>query len=162
MNTDSAIKLINAAIEYFLIVIFLLALFSLGSIRNSQAEAYNRKEVYQSTIKNQLEYGGYNTGSNLKDKTECVLGNHVIETIRKYKNSSIRVYVDKDKNGNSIYMDESAVSLNPYLFSVAYLTEIIDPDTYYHPFLIYDNDAMTNIHSSGSEITGISFFKYVP
>ncbi len=162
MNADSPIHMINTGIEYFLIVILLLGVFSLESLRDAQANAYNDKVEHQAIINKQLEFGEYDTGFNLQDKSECVPGNHVIETIRKYKDGSIRVFVDKDKNNNSIYMDESAISFHPYEFSVAHLTEVIDPEAYYHPFLIYSSDLMSNRDSSGSEITGISFFKYVP
>lgn len=162
MNTDSHIHLINTGIEYFLIIIFLVGLFSLKSLREALADAYNNKAEYQALINNQLEFGGYNTGSDLQDISECVPGNRVIEAIRQYKDGSLRIYVDKDKNNNSIYMDESAISLNPYEFSAAHSTEIIDPETYYHPFLIYGTDPMTAVNSSGTEVIGISFFKYEP
>lgn len=162
MNTDTQINMFNTGIEYLLIVVLLVGMISVSSLRDAQANAYNSKEEHQSLINNQLEFGAYNTGSNLQDKSECVLGNRVIEAIRKYKDGSMRVYVDSDMNNNSIYMDEFAVSLNPYGYSVAHLTEIIDPETYYHPFLIYGSDQMENMSSSGSEVTGISFFKYVP
>lgn len=162
MNADSPIHMINTGIEYFLIIILLLGAFALESLRDAQANAYNNKVEHQAIINNQLEFGEYDTGSNLNDKSECVPGNHIIETIRKYKDGSIRVYVDIDKNGNSIYMDESAISNTPYEFSVAHLTEIIVPEAYYHPFLIYGSDLMDDKDSSGSEITGISFFQYVP
>ena len=162
MNTDTQISMFNTGIEYLLIVVLLVGIMSVSSLRDSLANAYNTKEEHQAIINNQLEFGAYNTGFDLQDKEECVLGNRVIEAIRKYKDGSIRVYVDKDMNDNSIYMDELTVSLNPYGYSVAYLTEIIDPETYYHPFLIYDSDQMDNINSSGSEVTGISFFKYIP
>lgn len=162
MNTDSPMHLINTGIEYFLVVILLLGLFSLASLRDVQANAYNTKVEHQAIINDLLEFGEYNTGTDLRDITECVPGNHVIEAIRKYRDGSIRIYVDKDKNDTGIYMDEAAVSLNPYEFSVARLTEIIDPLTYYHPFLIYGSDMMTNMNSTGDEVTGISFFKYVP
>jgi len=162
MNADSPIYLVNTAIEYLLIVVFMVGAISLVSLRDKQANAYNTKVEYQSTVSRQLEFGEYNTGSDISNKSECVPGNHVIETIRRYNDGSIRIYVDADKTNSSIYMDDSAVSMNPFDFSTTHLTDIIDPEAYYHPFLIYDTDEMTNQNSTGSEITGISFIKYVP
>lgn len=162
MYTDTPIHLIKTGIEYFLIIILLLGINSLVSLRNAQANAYNGQKEYQARINNQLEFGQYNKVSELEDRSEGLLGYHVIETIRKYKEGSVRVYVDKDKNNNSIYMDEAAMTFNPYEFSVAHLTQIIDPETYYHPYLIYDSDRMDDKNSLGIEVTGISFFQYVP
>lgn len=159
MNSEPITHLVNTAIECLLIVSFIAGAMIFINIRDDQANAYNTQIELQESVNKQMEFEGYNTGSDISNISECVRGNHVIETIRKYKDGSIRVYVDQTANG-SINMTAAELELNPYLFSVAYLTDAISPSDYYHPFLIYDSDDMTNTNSYGTEVTGISFFKH--
>lgn len=159
MNADSAIHMINMAIEYLLIVIFIGAIMRFVIMRNNYAQAYNDKVVLQEAVDNQLRYEGYSTGTDIGNKAECVLGNHVIEAIRQYSNGELRVYVDKDAFGNNIYMDRDTLRLTPYAFSVAALVDKIEATDYYHPFLVYDTREMDDF-TVGSQVTGITFMKY--
>lgn len=159
MNIDSATHMINTAIEYLLVVIFIGAIMEFVVLRNNYAQAYNEKVVLQEAVDNQLKYGGYNTGTDTSNKDECILGNHVIEVIRQYTNGEIRVYVDKDALGSEIYMDADTLKQTPYTYSVSALVDRIEATDYYHPFLVYDTKDMTDF-TVGDEVTGITFVKY--
>ena len=176
MNIESALHMINMAVEYILVALVILVCIRFIGIRNSYASALNDKSALQKEVNNNLEYREYNTGTNQNDPSEYVPGSSVVAAIRKYKDGRINICVYNscvtDSSGNIISFGDRDVALDKdtaisksYEYTVSHLqkdgAEIIKSTDYYHPYLVYDNDSkdMNKFDSKGIEVTGIIFVK---
>ena len=110
-------------------------------------------------------------------KSECLYADDVIEAIRKYKDGSIEIFVDKPNSSNTpFYLTKTIAEQDPEYCSMAALTTLlggIDSTGLYHPYLFYNGDDMKKMietdtidqinfyssHTSGT-VTGIGFIRY--
>ena len=66
------------------------------------------------------------------------------------------------KYGGSLLLNDTTAITNADSFSIDSLMDMIDFSTYYHPYLIYDNnDVIGPYQVSGTEITGIAFIQFI-
>ena len=169
MHTESTIDAIKLGVEYIMIVIFIGLAIKVLALRNDYANSLNEQEISEANLKETLEFSMYNTGIDQNNRDEWMTGDEVVACFRKYRNGSVQVYLDKAKDGSSLLLNSQTFQNKSILngrevntFSLEYLLTAIDMSSFYHPYLVYDDEDITNPDSyqhSGASVSGITFMK---
>lgn len=157
MFVDSVIDLFKMALEWILIGIFVILVIRVMSVRDSYATKITEKQVRESAVNESLEFSKYNTGINQTDISECILASEVIACIRKYDRGELPIYVTKADGSGKLYNQNT--SKDDY--KLASIESQIDYNAYYHPYLVYDTESVTQSYTTlehaGDEVVGIIF-----
>lgn len=166
MLIDNAIDVIKIGLEYILLAIFLMFVIRTIELRDDYAKALNDQKTIEQSSNETLEFSIYNTGSDQHNKNETLPADELIACIRNYRNGDVSIYVD-DIGGQAYTFDSSiATSENADLksrYTQKWLVNHLDMKSYYHPYLVYDNQDVTKSSSynkKGDSITGIAFIKF--
>lgn len=166
MLIDSAIDAVKIGLEYILLAIFLMFVIRAIELRDDYAKALNDQKTIEQSSKETLEFSIYNTGNDQNNKDETLPADELIACIRNYRNGDISIYVD-DIGGQAYTFDSIAAASEEKSikerFTQKWLTNHLDMQSYYHPYLIYDNQDVSkaeNYNKKGDSITGIAFIKF--
>lgn len=166
MLIDSATDAVKIGLEYILLAIFLMFVIRTIELRDDYAKALNDQKTIEQSSKETLEFSIYNTGNDQNNKDETLPADELIACIRNYRNGDISIYVD-DIGGQAYTFDSIAAASEEKSikerFTQKWLTNHLDMQSYYHPYLIYDNQDVSkaeNYNKKGDSITGIAFIKF--
>lgn len=173
MTRETLEEMITIGIEFLTVAIFLVFVVNFIGIKKDFADVKNVKIVTAHNIRQYREFGKYETGftPNKEDtnyKSECLYADDVVEAIRKYRDGSIEIYVDKPNNsGIPVHLTRKDAEQNPSHYSMEELMSTakgIDLKALFHPYLIYNGSdvkdtSFYNNNSSGT-VTGVAFIRY--
>lgn len=162
MLAENSVDIIKIALEYILLAVFLVFVLKFIGLRNSYAQAMNQQYDLQTKTQLRLEFEKYNTGTNQSDLREALTADMVLEAIRRYRDGSICIYVDKMQDGSELYVDALNAESMKNKLTVTALTNNLDMiHARYHPYLVYDNQNMKGPYGEkGVDIKGIAFLRY--
>ena len=156
---NSEIKeVVYIAIGLFLASLVLGCAYMFIHLRNDMADVRNNEIQNARSMAYYREFNKYN------DKT--VHGEEVIEAIRNYYNTDVRIYIDSViGTGREYYVEKNLANIDS-LVDIEYLQNTFKPDHKYQAYLIFDMYSKDTIASVtlpfsdsklSSEVTAIRF-----
>lgn len=159
---DTFTLAINCAVAALVIVFIVMGV----SLRNQMAQARNAQIAQQARYKESVRYSGYDDS--------LLTGDEIITLIREfYSNEGLEIYLDKDRNGNELYITTQLSRQNPNLVKIESLKSRIDSTkttdgkgykTLYRVYLVYDSTDVKGVTKKQTQepyslVTGIKIVK---
>jgi hypothetical protein len=163
MDNENVQDIFGIAIQFILIGLFLTFCIFALHIRTSFAVTRNEQIDNTRKIREAREFNKFKqrecTGPGCEGH---VYGDDIIELLREHAAGDLEIYINKvSETGISLLLNSDTAVREANLFTSYSLNTLLNAQSEFHPFLIYDGGDITNSiyynNNSTGQITGVAF-----
>ncbi|BCJ93090.1 hypothetical protein acsn021_06590 [Anaerocolumna cellulosilytica] len=163
MDNENVQDIFGIAIQFILIGLFLTFCIFAFHIRSSFAVTRNEQIDSTRKIREARQFSKFK-------QNECtghlcdghVYGDDIIELLREHAAGDLEIYINKvSETGISLRLNSETSVREANLFTTSSLNTLLNTQSEFHPYLIYDGGDVTNSiyynKNSTGQVTGVAF-----